>query len=381
MRAIVVGGGIGGLAAASGLARLGWEVRVFERAGVVGEVGSGLSLWPNGLRALDALGVGERVRGRGLPEMAGGIRDPRGRWLSRIDTAEFERRYGSLVMIHRADLFDILAAALPAGALRLGITVRSVIDDERGATVEHSAGADSADLVIGADGIRSAVRSAVWPRALRPRYCGYTTWRVVTRPVTGIASGGESWGRGERFGIAPLIDGRLYLFAAANAPAGGRAAGGEFEELRRRFGSWHDPVPRLLDAVDPDSVLRHDIYDLPDLPSFVRRRVALLGDAAHAMTPNLGQGANQALEDAATLTALLRDRPVDAGLAAYDRLRRPRAQAIARRSRRVGVVAQWSHPFATFLRDSAIRLVPPALALRGVGPTASWRPELPATCP
>ncbi|PPJ26163.1 monooxygenase, partial [Nocardia nova] len=244
----------------------------------------------------------------------------------------------------------------------------------RGARVLYAGGAETADLVIGADGLRSVVRAAVCPRARPPRYAGYTAWRMVTAPRPELRQGGQIWGSGEIFGIVPLSDHRVYMFGAANAAEGERGVDGEFAEVHRRFGEWPDPVPRLLAAVSPESVLRHDIYELPDLPTFVRGPLALLGDAAHAMTPNMGQGANLALEDAATLAALLDDRGVDDALRSYDSLRRPRTRALAHRSRRIGTVAQWSWPPAVRARDTALRLMPGWAMPRAFDRALGWQP-------
>jgi 2-polyprenyl-6-methoxyphenol hydroxylase-like FAD-dependent oxidoreductase len=221
MKAIIIGGGIAGLASALALTRRGWEVEVLERAPEFTEVGAGLSLWPNALRALDALGVGEAVRGQAVLTGQAGIRDAAGRWLSRVDTAELARRYGPTAMIHRASLLAVLRAAVPDEALRPGITVTAVRPD---GTVAHSGGQARADLVVGADGVRSVTRQSVWPDAPAPRYAGYTSWRVVTPPVP-ITELSESWGLGERFGYSPLQDGRIYCYATANAPKAPRAAG------------------------------------------------------------------------------------------------------------------------------------------------------------
>lgn len=208
-----------------------------------------------------------------------------------------------------------------------------------------------------------------------PIYAGYTAWRTIVTPVEPVHSGGETLGRGQRVGIAPLRDGRVYLFATANLPAGQRCPGDELGEIRRRFGTWHDPVPALLDAADPETILRHDIYELPPLRTFVRGRVVLLGDAAHAMTPNLGQGANLAVEDAVTLAALL-DRIPDlpAALTEYDRVRRARVQPLARQSHRMGAALQLDWPAVTPVRNSLLRLVPDAAALRALGPILAWGP-------
>ncbi|MEU6658701.1 FAD-dependent monooxygenase [Streptomyces sp. NPDC046821] len=375
--AIVVGGGIGGLAAGVALTRRGWRVKVLERAATFGEVGAGLSLWPNGVRALDALGVGGQVREQALVEAQAGIRDTSGRWLSRTDAQELARRFGPVVMIHRARLLDILRAALPVGVLCANARVTGVGLRERRAEVEfeHGTGASQADLLVAADGIDSTVRRSLWPQAPAPRYAGYTAWRLVVDTGRRLSAGGESLGRGERVGIAPLADGRTYLFGVANAPEGQRNPGGELAEIRRRFGRWHDPIPQLLAAADDSAVMRHDIYELPPLASFVTGRAALLGDAAHAMTPNMGQGANQALEDAVTLAVLLDASPdVESGLAAYDRHRRPRTQLIARRSRWIGIAAQWHSAPAATLRDLMLRRTPGSTMLNALAPVLNWQP-------
>ncbi|MGW2633592.1 FAD-dependent monooxygenase [Streptomyces chattanoogensis] len=373
--AIVVGGGIGGLAAGVALTRSGWQVKVLERAATFGEVGAGLSLWPNGLRALDAMGVGDQIREQALVETQAGIRNTSGRWLSRTDTQELARRFGPVVMIHRAQLFDILRTALPAGALCAGATVTRISVRGRRVEVEHGKGVSQADLLVAADGIDSTVRRSLWPQAPAPRYAGYTAWRLVVDTGRRLSAGGESWGRGERVGIAPLTDGRTYLFCVANAPERQHNPGNELAEMRRRFGHWHDPIPQLLTAADEEAVMRHDIYALPPLASFVTGRAALLGDAAHAMTPNLGQGANQALEDAVTLAGLLDAYPdVESALATYDRHRRPRTQMIARRSHRIGIVAQWHSAPAAALRDLMLRLPPGSAMLNALTPILSWQP-------
>ena len=363
MRAIIIGGGIAGLASALALTRGGWQVEVLERAPEFSEVGAGLSLWPNALRALDALGVGERVRGRAVLEGQVGIRDASGRWLSRVDTAGLARRYGLTVMIHRADLLAVLRDAVPGEALRPGVTVSGVRPD---GTVVHSGGQSRAGLVVGADGVRSVTRRSVWPDAPAPRYAGYTSWRLVTPPVP-VTEAAESWGAGERFGYAPLPDGRIYCYATANAPEGAADAG--LAGLRRRFAGWHDPIPALLEAADPGAELHHDLYELPPLKTYARGGVVLAGDAAHAMTPNLGQGACQALEDAVVLGNVAAD---GHGMGAYDRQRRPRTQMITRRSRRIGAAAQWASPAMVNVRNTALRLLPASSFARSLAPVLDW---------
>ncbi|WP_410659295.1 FAD-dependent oxidoreductase [Amycolatopsis sp. lyj-112] len=374
---VVVGGGIGGLAAAVALRRRGYQVTVLERAAEFTEAGAGLSLWPNAMRALSALGLAEPVSALSVAETTGGVRDRTGRWLSRMDNSEFVRRHGwPLRVVHRADLLRTLVSALPQECLRPGSEVHAVRPSGDGVDVEHSGGTVRADVVVGADGVHSTLRERFWPDAPGPRYVGCTAWRMVTGPMGDLdADGAVLWGRGERIGFTKLPGGRFYCFATATVRAGEAASDGEHAAVRRRFDRWPDPIPALLAATPENAVLRHDVYDLPPLPAFVRGRLALLGDAAHAMDPALGQGACQALEDAVTLAeALGTNADVDSALASYDRSRRPRTQRIARRAGRLGAVGQWSSPPAVLLRDVAARLTPASTTLRSMDSVLAWTP-------
>ena len=242
MKAIVVGGGIAGLASAIGLRERGWDVEVLERAPAFTEVGAGLSLWPDALNALDAIGVGAIVRERSVLDGSTGIRDEHGRWLSRTDVAAIRERFGHLALVHRATLLDILRSALPPESLKAGVTVSDVSAD---GVVESTDGELRGDLVVGADGLHSTVRQAVWADSPLPRYAGYTAWRFVTPRPVDVGPGGESWGHGERFGYATLSDGRVYCFATANVDEG--TDGADLATLRDRFADWHDPVPKLAE--------------------------------------------------------------------------------------------------------------------------------------
>jgi len=372
--AVVVGGGIGGLAAALGLLRTGWTVTVLERVAAVRPVGAGLVLQANGLRCLDALGVGGRVRADGVPDVTGGTRRADGRWLARISTAELERALGTpAIGIHRAALHEILFGALPPGTVVTGGEVVGVTADGEVTYREHDTGHEStasADLVVGADGIRSAVRQALWPEAAPPAYVGVTAWRGVTPVWDRELVAGVSWDRGAEFGVVPLADRRVYWFGARNA-APGEPHDDEKAEVLAHFGRWHDPIRRLIEATP--TVLRDDLACLePPLTTYVKGRVALLGDAAHAMVPHLGQGANQALEDAVVLAAVA---PGPGGLEAYDRLRRPRSQRVAKASRAAGRLGQQlSNPVAVAARNALMTLVPPGPALRSMARFTDWRP-------
>lgn len=378
--AVVAGGGIGGLAAGAALSRRGWRVTVCERAPVLAGIGAGIVLAPNALRALDSIGLGPEVS-VGEP-LAGplGLRTPDGAWLSR--TGATASRYGLPARaVHRGFLIDVLAAALPPGALRLGVSVSGVDDAGGAVVVRTSAGDLSADVVVAADGLRSVLRRQLFPGHSGPRHAGETGWRAVLSGV-GLPAlpAAETWGGGERFGIVPLVDGRVYVYATAVTGPGTRLAD-HSAELSRRFGAWHDPIPALLERLerrrpDPVGILHHDLYELaPSLPRFNSGRVALLGDAAHAMTPNLGQGGCQAIEDAVVLAHLLAGGPdVPAALAAYTEARHGRTTRISRHSRRMGDLARLSHPLAVFVRNLAVRATPSAVTRRGLDTLLGWQP-------
>ncbi|WP_424856855.1 FAD-dependent monooxygenase [Streptomyces sp. SAI-170] len=373
-RVVVIGGGIGGLTAAAALHRAGREVTVLERAPSLEPVGAAVSLAPNSLRALDVIGLGDEIRDLAAWQGDGGLRTPGGRWLSRTDAeAAAERFGGPLVLLPRATLVERLAAQLPPDAVRTALAATVIDPGDAGspARVATPEGEWEADLVVAADGIRSAVRGTLFPEHPGTVYSGFTTWRVMI-PVPGAEfASHESWGRGRIWGSHPLKDGRVYAYAAALAPAGERAPD-ERAELLRRYGDWHDPIPAILAAARPEDVLRHDVHHIArPLPAYHRGRVALLGDAAHAMPPTLGQGGNQAMEDAVVLAHHCEDLP------AYTAARLPRTTAVARQAVRVARLNMTPNRALMAVRNTLITglsAVGPALFLRSFDGIADWRP-------
>ncbi len=373
MHAIVVGGGIGGLAAAAGLHRVGWTVTVLEKAPELGDVGAGISLWPNALRCLDELGVdlGNRL----APQREGGFRDRRGRRITRFDAAEFARRHGRpLGAIHRRDLIAALRSAVPAESLHTGEEVTEVRED---GVVRVGGRELRPDLVVAADGIHSRVRRTLFPDHPEPVYAGSTAFRGVAHlPGTGLST---SFDRGTEVGVLPLTGGDVYWWVSTLAAPGARKS-----DLAPAFEGWHDPIPALLSATPPEAVLHHDLYYLgTPLPTYTRGRVVLLGDAAHAMPPFLGQGGCQAIEDAVVLAHAVYTQDVDTALEHYDRQRRPRSQQVVRESVRMGKLGpQLTNPVATALRTAVLRCLPAKATARvGAGITGWAPPRLPRPVP
>jgi len=363
--AIVVGAGPAGLATAVALARAGIEPRVYERRAAFAGGGSGLTLWPNALRALESLGLADAVRAVSAPAAGIAVRSWRGDVLSTTDEKAMRDRYGDVgAVLHRADLVRALAGALPAGALTAGTPIAGLEISGEAATVRLADGRTvQAGILVGADGLRSAVRTAaLGPVRLRP--AGYTVWRGVAEFPLDARAGTLSLGRGAQFGLFPMTEGRVYWFASlpTDQPAATRDA------LVDRFAGWHQPVEAAIAATDPRSIVVTDIEDARPL----RRRRAgcavVVGDAAHPSTPALGQGACQAIEDAVVLGACLeRSRGDAAGaLADYERRRVPRTNRMTVEARRMGRVGQWRSRPACWLRDRLIEYTPERLSRRNL---------------
>jgi len=375
--AIIVGAGIGGLTAAHALERAGWQVNVYEQAPEIGPVGAGIGIAPNAVKALDHLGLGADLRERGMRQVGMEVRVRSGRRLAFLPGASIEQRYGApFYALHRAELHDLLAYRLSAVTLHTGHHATHVTAEAGTVTFETSAGPVSAtaDLVVVADGVQSDLRAQLFPDYPGPDYAGYTVWRglvpAVSPPVLS-----ETWGPGARFGIA-VLDSQIYWFACENMTEHDKPEH-RLDLLAQRFRRWHEPIPQLIAATPEETLLRHDVYYLrAPLPAFVVGRVALLGDAAHAVTPDIGQGACLAIEDAVVLASTLDEHGIDKGLRVYDAVRRPRTQSMARFSGRLATLLQTSNRVAIGIRDLITLATPTPLLTRAAGAAFAWAPPV-----
>jgi salicylate hydroxylase len=344
LRAAIVGGGIGGIAAAVTLARRGVDVRVYEQAPRLAEVGAGVVLAPNSLRLLERLGLGAEIARRGvcLTDTTLCLADGR---RAAHDPDQFSRA-GERVGMHRADLLGMLADRLPEGTVRPGHRCVGFAQDDDRAVVSFANGERTeADVVIGADGIHSSLQGRVVDPA-EPVFSGVVAYRGVIpaeRVPSWSAGTMRLWmGNGKHFLVFPVRAGRLLNYVGF-VPSGTRlreswSAAGEPDALAREFAGWDPVIGAVIDQIG-DTGFRWGLYDRTPLRRWTRGRLTLLGDAAHPMLPHLGQGVNQAIEDAVALAAVLAvvDRSgVPTALEAYETLRRDRTARIQLGSRRNG---------------------------------------------
>jgi 2-polyprenyl-6-methoxyphenol hydroxylase-like FAD-dependent oxidoreductase len=366
---LIIGGGIGGLTAAIALRRAGIDAEVYERAEDLCEVGAGLSLWKNALTSLDTIGLGGAIRQLSTPYLKAGLRTWDGRVLVSPSMEALTKRFGEVaIVVHRATLQKILVDVVGRDRIHLGKACVGIEQDLRSVTATFADGTSvSGDALVGADGLHSVVRKTLHGESA-PAYAGYTAWRSVVEFDHQQLATGESWGPGRRFGQIPMAGGQVYWFATHNTPAGGRASGGERAELLRLFAGWHHPIEPLIENAPEANIIRSDIHDRPALASWSVGRVTLLGDAAHPMTPNLGQGGCQAIEDAVVLARSFRDSPdVVSAWRDYETRRIPRTRTIVEASRRFGAMGQWEHPVGIWLRNSLVSRLAPRLQVKQMG--------------
>ena len=361
--AIIIGGGIGGLCTAIALRQTGIDVRIYERIEAFERVGAGLSVWGNAIRALRKLGLADQVIQAGSAFGRTEFRNPSGKILQSGAVGAFGEPN---VASHRAELHRILASALPTEVLRLGMKCDRVEQGADGVTIHLANGqTDQADCVIAADGLRSTIRQQLFP-GTRLNYAGCTSWRGVAE-TQGVMMPDvicETWGRGDRFGYMCVDKKHVYWFAVTNLPEGQTPPVEERKDfLCRRFQGWHRPIQQLIDMTVAETIVETAIYDIEPLASWSQGRITLLGDAAHAATPDMGQGACMAIEDAVVLARCLsQGNDLEAALNRYEAERKPRTTWIMNQSRAIGRIANLDNGLLCALRDLMLAIVPERLA-------------------
>ena len=342
-RAIIIGGGIGGLTTAIALRQIGMDVAVFEKADEIREVGSGLPLWTNALRAFHTLGLTDIIESLGQPVSTGRITDWRGDVLANVNTEKLLQNLSMISMVvHRAELLSALLNVIGTSHIHLGATCIGCSQDATGAFAYFTDGRVArGDILIGADGLHSTIRNQLFDSS-KPRYAGYTCWRGIAH-TTKREIETWAWGKGLQFGITPMRNERAYWFAQRYATEGELDSTiGRKGELLNLFHDWHDPIPEIIAATDEADILRNDVYECTYLPHW-----------------------SIAIEDAVELANCLATQTDEiTALHAYEMRRVKRANTIARMAGLIGSAVQIENSLLAQIRNTLLKRVPTTLLLQ-----------------
>lgn len=366
MRGIIIGGGIGGLTTAIALKQRGISVTVYEAAPELRAVGAGIIMATNAMQVMQRLGIADKIKRKGYRLIGGQIADENWRTLQQIDGQYAIGKYGvGSYAIHRANLQQILFDELPDVPIQLNHKVTSVAQRENKVKVKFENGTETeADFVIGADGIKSVVRQSLFGKT-EYRYSGQTCWRAtvnmaIPQKLEKVAY--ELWGSkaGLRLGMVPVNQNEIYYYATRCAPAGGKDELNTVKEnLSKQYSEFGEIASQFFAASDLNKIIRTDIYDFAPIKKWYNGRVALIGDAAHATTPNLGQGGCQAIEDAYVIAkSLSENQQPEKAFERFQAIRYGKAKYVVDTSWQFGKLTNLSPRWLIKLRNVVIRLAP-----------------------
>ncbi|WP_246879973.1 FAD-dependent monooxygenase [Bacillus suaedae] len=371
--AIIIGGGLGGLSAAIALQQLGLNVSVYEKAKELKELGAGIVLSANAIKALEKLGVAEQVRNSGSPVKKAEIRTWDGKLLVNVPVHKQAKLYGTYsYLIYRPDLQSILYKNVKKGTVYFGKKLMRIETDATKIKAIFEDGEEvEGDLLIGADGVHSEVRRSIIG-STPSRYSGFTAIRGISNfeddrfPVE-LGGGFEAWGPGKRFGFSHLGRGRIFWFSAINIPQGKmiNTVDRKKTALEKLKGSF-EPIEAVIESTNESDILLHEIFDRSPLKYWSKDRATLLGDAAHPMLPNLGQGGAQSIEDALVLSRSLEKYPdnVQQAFKMYEEIRIPRTSQVVRGSRAMARLMQLENPLAIHSRNLMLRAMPDTVQIK-----------------
>lgn len=367
---VILGGGIAGLTTAIALKKIGIDAVVMEAASEIKPVGAGLALAANAMMALRKIGVADQVIREGRELKAFSIYDQEGKLISRTDTDPANSRYGiSNFTIHRATLHSVLLAQLDPKSVLTGKRSVDFTEDSEGFVVRFEDGDHiRAKYLIVGEGIHSPIRRKLLS-SQKIRYSGYTCWRgIMDNSDLNISETSETWGKKGRFGVTPLAKNQVYWYACINAAEpNSHLKNFTKADLEDNFKEFHFPIPQVLAGTKPEQIIWNDIIDLEPLARFAYGNLVLIGDAAHATTPNLGQGACMAIEDAAVLASCLEKSPEPAlAFEAFEKKRLSRTRRIVQDSWRLGIITQFENSLLMGLRNTFFRMIPKKVAQKQI---------------
>lgn len=357
---IIIGAGIAGLSTAIALKNIGIEATVVEASETIRPVGAGLSLAANAIEALQHLNIADEVicKGRALKSFT--LFDKKGKVIKRVN-AQSASATSINFTIHRACLHEVLLSKINPDQVLTGKRSVGLSESALGYRVMMEDGSSiEGNYLIIAEGIHSPLRKVLAPEA-RVRYAGYTCWRGITSNASlKISETSETWGREGRFGIVPLANNQIYWFACKNAiEKNSMYRDYTLSMLADNFKDYHQPVVEIINSTRPEKLIWDDICDIEPMQKFAFEKALFIGDAAHATTPNMGQGACMAIEDAVVLAnCLSKESNVSKAFQNFERKRTGRTQQIVNDSWRLGKIAQLENGFFTSVRDTLFRLMP-----------------------
>jgi len=362
MKITIIGGGIAGLSVAIALEKSGYECVIYEAAPELKPAGAGITLQFNAMKAAHHLGVYDALLSKGQSMEKGMITDQHAKPLTKFNYEEHLDILGEVSLaIHRADLQQVLVDQLQHAEIITNKRVKSYEHSSPSKVTFTDGSSVDADYIIAADGINSVIRQTLVPGST-PQYAGYTCWRGIGRipdnyPYKDTII--ESWGPGQRLGVVPVKDDVIYWFAVKNAAKNDPIMKNSTkEDILQYFRKWNTDLLRVIHETDEDSIIWGDIADINPIKQFAFDKTLLVGDAAHATTPNMGQGGCQAMEDAATLLSLLKENSMDAAFKQFELLRLKKTTRVITQSRRIGMIGQCNAALGCYIRNTVLRLTP-----------------------
>lgn len=362
---LIAGAGIAGLTLAKVLQDLNYDYEIYEASEEVRGIGAGFGLASNAMKAFEILGLAEEVAPLGHMLEDFEIQDWQGKTILKADTERLKQNYNNEnFAIHRTDLHHYLVSKIDSSKIKTSKKVRLFEQSFEKVILHFEDGTSTeGDYLIAADGINSIIRQQLLKHST-PRYAGYVCWRAIVEDKSYNSKKSiETWGANGRFGLTPLINNQIYWYACVNTPLNSDVYNYTLNDIKNQFKDYSGQIRNTLQKTNPEAVITTPIMDIKPINNYTFNRVLLIGDAAHATTPNMGQGACMAVEDVCVLYDELTKKDTDILLAFehYNLRRLKRTHYIIDTSRMAGRIAQIENKFLINLRNFAFRNLPQSL--------------------
>ncbi len=368
MKITIIGAGIGGLTTAIALLKKGFDVEIFEAVSEIKPIGAGIILANNAMQVYQKLGLEKAIQMQAQQISKLTVADANIKALSTLHLQDFEKRYQTANFgIHRGKLQNILLQQIPKEAIFTGKKLADFQKTDQGVSLHFTDGSSHlSEIVIAADGIHSVVRKKLFPQS-KIRSARQACWRGIasmTIPERYQHEVFECWGKGERFGIVSIDANTIYWFALRNYKKDLRKEFADFD-ITQLGENFHPFIQEILAATPKEKIFLDDITDLSRLPSWHHQNICLIGDAAHAMTPNMGQGAGQAIEDAWVLSEMMaKEKTHLLAFEKFEALRRKKVDKIVKMSWLVGKLAHWENSVAVSIRNAMVKMTPDSVGAK-----------------